>query len=188
MVWKVFAKLQEKTIEEIPIVVEDMVFKRATVLPQSSEVKFLINIAKQSGNFEIFEGGTVVADGKIRTTKNISTEFKNSKEKQLPKTHSLPLSREDLYKECYLRRYMYTGDFQGVIQTDIEGRHGLIEWNGKFDSFLDSIFHLSLVAEHRRDLTLPTFIRKIVIDPHLHLELANKNKGRCYEFAVNHSC
>lgn len=177
LAWKVFAKLMEKEITEVPIVAENINLKRATVLPHNGEVKFIVNISKQSGNFEIFEGGSVVATGKIRISKDISLEFVNPEEPELPQDQYLPLSREDIYKECHLRRYMYKEHFQGVIQTDVYGLHGRLEWRGKFDSFLDTMFHLSILTEYSRDLTLPTYIQRIVIDPDSHLNLANESKG-----------
>lgn len=87
-------------MEEVLVVMENITFKRVTVLPQSGRVKFLINISKISGNFEIFEGGSVVAYGIIRPSKNISSEFTFAEEPKLPPNHYLPLNREEVYKEC----------------------------------------------------------------------------------------
>lgn len=67
--------------------------------------------------------------------------------------------------------------FQGLIQTDIDGLYGQLEWKGKFDSFLDTIFHLCVITDYSRELRLPSYIQRVVINPISHLELANKSKG-----------
>lgn len=179
LVWKVFALLQEKDMEEVPIIVENMIFKRTIELPRDKNVTFIVNIAKGSGKFEISESGSIVATGKIHTTDDMSTEFVHLKDDQSLQDYSLPLSRDDVYKECSLRRYKYSGDFQGVIQTNVHGLSGLLEWKGKFDSFLDTILHLSIIGDYSRELKLPSSIQRIVIDSHLHLELVKEFKGRC---------
>lgn len=169
-------------MNEMPIIMENVIFKRATVLPSSGEVKFIVTIAKQSGNFEIYEGGSVVVTGNIKTSRDISSEFVEVAEPSTPSNDYLPLTKDDMYKECHLRRYTYTGYFQGITEADVYGTRGRLEWKEKFDSFLDTMLHLSILTEHSRDLILPTYIQQVVIDPQSHLKLVNESKGKSNKF------
>lgn len=75
LVWKVFADMQLAKMEELPIIFENVKFQRATVLPHNETVSFLVNIMKQSGMFEIFEGGSVVVSGRVYTPKEVREIF-----------------------------------------------------------------------------------------------------------------
>lgn len=153
-------------------------FKRATVLPPSTEVQFLVNIMKQSGHFEIFEGGSVVTTGTIYTMRDVSTAYCDANCPQVSKDDYLPLSSVDIYKECHLRRYLYEGYFLGLKECDVRGLRGKIKWQGNFTAFMDTMLHLTIVAETKRDLFLPTAIEKVVIDPQKHLKLITEDQGR----------
>ncbi|KAJ8950730.1 hypothetical protein NQ318_011221 [Aromia moschata] len=158
-VWEVLAEMRMKSIEETPLVVEEVKFKRAT-----------------SGNFEIFEGGSVVCTGRISTLKDVTGEFTNPERPTVPKSSYLPLSKADIYKECRLRRYMYDGIFQGIAECDVFGLQGRIEWHQKFTSFLDTMLHLTVIADAQRNLKLPTSMEKLVIDPVEHLKQVSQEK------------
>lgn len=158
-------------------------FKRATVLPPDGEITFLVNITKLSGYFEIFEGGSVVATGTISSPKDISSEFIHPEEPRLPENDFLVMKKEDFYKECLLRRYMHVDYFQGVTETDVYGVYGRVEWKGKFDSFLDTMLHISILSDTNRDIIV-SFIQQVTIDPELHLNLVKDETGTHQHFLI----
>ncbi|KAJ8964696.1 hypothetical protein NQ317_001270 [Molorchus minor] len=177
LVWSLFADMHLKDKDCFPVVIENVKFLRATVLPPNGEVKFLTNIMKQSGYFEIFEGGSVVVSGTISAPKNIAGHFTNTQYPDDLIDNSITMQRDDIYKECHLRRYKYNGLFQGIKECDVYGTHGIAEWKGQFTSFLDSMLHLGIVADSGRDFKLPKSIEKLVIDPAEHLRMVSSQKG-----------
>lgn len=62
IVWKTFAKLRGAEFEKMPVVLEEVQFHRATIMPKEGSVKFLINIFDGTGDFEICEGNTITRD------------------------------------------------------------------------------------------------------------------------------
>lgn len=176
LVWDTFAKQQLKEKEEVPIIFENVKFKRTTVLSSGEDVKFLINITKQSGNFEIFESGSVVCTGVIRTPKNGIVEFKQRDAPNNSQNGYMIMKREDIYKECWLRRYVYKDYFQGLIECDIYGKTGKLEWRGKFGSFLDTMLQITVISQSNRDVMLPTGIQQITIDPVHHLNIVQNQE------------
>lgn len=56
LAWKTFAKMKGTTHDRLPIVLENVVFHRATILPKDGSVKFGLNFFDGSGKFEICEG------------------------------------------------------------------------------------------------------------------------------------
>lgn len=180
LAWRTLAHLHIKDLESLPVIVENLMFKRATVLPQQTDVKFLVNVMKQSGYFEIFEGGSVVCTGTIRTVKDVTGAYCDVDCPVVATEGYLPLTADDIYKECRLRRYLYEGSFQGLAQCDVQGLQGRIKWQGNFTGFLDTMLHMTIISETKRDLLLPTAIEKVVIDPRKHLELAEQEQGKLF--------
>ncbi|XP_057651186.1 fatty acid synthase-like isoform X1 [Diorhabda carinulata] len=178
LVWDTFAKQQLKEKEKVPIIFENVKLIRATVLSSGDGVKFLINIMKQSGNFEIFESGSVVCTGVIRSPKNEIVEFKQKTVPNDTQNGYMNMEKKDIYKECWLRRYVYKDYFQGVIQSDVFGRTGKLEWKGEFASYLDTMLQMTVLSQSNRDLFLPTGIQQVTIDPVQHLNIVRQeHKG-----------
>ena len=175
IVWKTFAKLQGAEFEKLPVVMEEVQFHRATIMPKEGSVKFLINIFDGTGDFEICEGGSVAVTGKIRIPENIDKEQLNlqppavSKEPEL-----LELKTEDVYKDLRLRGYDYTGNFQGIMNSDNRGTVGKLKWVGEWISFVDTMLQFSILGKDTRDLYLPTRLQQVIINPIAHKELAEK--------------
>ncbi|CAH1132765.1 unnamed protein product [Ceutorhynchus assimilis] len=175
LVWKVTAEANSKTVQTYPIVFESLKFLRATVLPEGEDVVFYINIMKQSGYFEIFEGGSVCCSGTIKSTKVISDEFINPDKPKIDVNGYNPLRKQDVYKWFNLKRYKYSGIFQGIESVDVGGTVGKIKWHNSFTSFLDTMIQISLVTEYSYDLYLPTRLQKLVIDPVRHFKEITSN-------------
>jgi len=169
LVWQTFAKLQDKNIEDFPVVIENVQFLRATIMPKDGNVNFLINIFEGTGNFEICEGGSVAVTGKIYVPDDIDTE-----QLELPEPYvdenSLPLKSGDIYKDLGLRGYDYKGVFRGVKEADNRGTKGQLEWIGNWISFIDTMLQFSILGLKVKELYLPTRMQRVIIDPVKHLE------------------
>lgn len=169
--WKTFAKLRNEDFEQLPVIIQDVQFHRATILPKEGSVKFLINIFEGTGEFEICEGGSVAVSGKIYVPENVGKELLN-----LPKPHTkeeadvLPLVAADIYKELRLRGYDYEGLFRGVVESDNRGLNGKLKWENNWISFIDTMLQFSILGQNTRELYLPTRLQKIIINPKLHTE------------------
>lgn len=174
LVWDTLTNLYLSRIEEFPVVFESVRFKRATVLNGDKGVKFLVNIMLHTGHFEICESGSTVCTGIIRYIKDIEKEFLLEDVSQNNTNDNIKMTREDIYKETYLRRYYYKGMFQGMIESDLDGLNGKIEWKGNFCTFLDTMCHLVLSATTSRQLMLPTSIQQVIIDPVKHLKMSEE--------------
>ncbi|XP_046403851.1 fatty acid synthase-like [Ischnura elegans] len=182
LVWKTFAKLQGKSFEEFPVVLEEVKFHRATIMPKEGAVKFLVNIFESSGEFELSEGGSVAVSGKIFASEDpdkdalkLSTpKSKIPKEALIPPI--LPLATNDVYKELRLRGYDYGGIFQGIKESDNEGLMGKLSWIGNWVSFMDTMLQFSILGQTSRELYLPTRIQRVCINPKKHMELVEAMK------------
>ncbi|CAI6345632.1 unnamed protein product [Macrosiphum euphorbiae] len=171
LVWKTFARLQDKNIEEFPVVIENVQFLRATIMPKDGNVNFSISIFEGTGNFEICEGDSVAVTGHISVLDDTDLE---QLEAELPvidiNENALPLKSGDIYKDLGLRGYDYKGLFRGVQESDNKGVQGKLEWNGNWISYIDTMLQFSILGLKTKELYLPTRIQKIIVDPVKHLK------------------
>ncbi|KAL1467983.1 hypothetical protein MTO96_041785, partial [Rhipicephalus appendiculatus] len=66
LAWRSLARRCEKPLHQVPVIFEDVTLCRATILPKSGSVRFQVITMPVSGEFEVCEGGAVVAKGRIR--------------------------------------------------------------------------------------------------------------------------
>lgn len=129
MAWKVFARIHLKNIEECPVVFENISIKKATLLPYNERLSFFVTILPRSGNFEIIESGNSVAIGKVRLLDNNYTEYQDLKQNFTYNRSSITLNTEDFYRICNLRKYKFENDFQGLIETELNGKvNSIVFW------------------------------------------------------------
>lgn len=154
---------------------ERISFKRTTTLNPNTDIIFYVNILRQTGDFEIFESGSVVATGNIKILENYQTICESNERNG----ESIILTANDFYKEISLRNLYYKGGFRSVTSFDMKKRKTKIQWCNKFDCFLDTMIQVIVIFDlYPRDLFLPTFIGKLMIHPPSFLEQATKYKGK----------
>nr|XP_022904132.1 fatty acid synthase isoform X2 [Onthophagus taurus] len=165
LVWKTFAKLHNADFEKFPVILKDIQFQRATIMPKEGSVKFLINIFEGSGEFEICEGGSVAVSGKIFKPENIEKETLNLSPKTSTDNDLLNLTTADIYKELRLRGYDYEGLFKGITESDNKGLNGKLKWSENWISLMDTMLQFSILGQNTKELYLPTRLHKAVINP-----------------------
>ncbi|XP_044766742.1 fatty acid synthase-like [Coccinella septempunctata] len=172
LVWKTFAKLRNEDFEQMAVVLEDVNFHRATIMPKEGSVKFLINIFEGSGAFELCEGGSVAVSGKIRVPEDMDKEMLDLPKPEMKgdKT-ALPLEMKDIYKELRLRGYDYEGLFKGIKESDNYGVVGELLWKENWISYIDTMLQFSILGLNTRELYLPTRLQRAIINPKKHLEM-----------------
>lgn len=176
LAWRTFAKTKNSTFEKTPVVLEDIVFHRATILPKDGSVKFGVNFFDGTGRFEICEGGSLAVSGKIYVPEDI--ELEHLPLDPLDQDQSaLQLKTNDIYKELRLRGYDYAGKFRGVTESDSKAVTGKLHWEENWVSFIDTMLQFSILGKDLRELYLPTRIERAVFNPLKHFEIVEQLKG-----------
>lgn len=174
LAWKSLTKRCGKPFHQVPVVFEDVTLHRATIIPKTGSVKFLVNIMRASGDFEVCEAGMVAASGRIR----MAEEGEKLLEKEPPgtpaETVAYELEAEDIYKELRLRGYEYTGAFQGIIKVDLNKPYGKLKWEDNWVTFIDTMLQFSILGNPVRTLNLPVRIQSCRVDPEVHAKVVEK--------------
>ncbi|CAH1398200.1 unnamed protein product [Nezara viridula] len=159
LVWQTFAKLHDKEFEQMPVIIKDAQFLRATIMPKD----------EGSGEFEIRESGAIVVRGKIKESTGYEKESLSLGPLPGAVKDSFKLQKKDIYKDLHLRGYDYKGIFRGVIKADDLENRGELEWRGNWISFMDTMLQFAIIKINSRELLIPTRYKKIIIDPIAHL-------------------
>lgn len=178
LVWKTFAKMHSTTYDRLPVVLENVVFHRATILPKDGSVKFGLNFFDGSGKFELCEGGSLAVSGTIKVPEDIEMEELPLDPLPYDKKSGLVLERGDVYKELRLRGYDYAGVFRGINKTDSKANSGELEWANNWISFMDTMLQFSIMGKDLRELYLPTRIERISINPAKQFSMLEKTSDR----------
>ncbi|XP_041987847.1 fatty acid synthase [Aricia agestis] len=169
LVWRTVAKLHNKKPEETAIVLENVQFKRATIVSRDAPVRFLINVLEGTGEFEVAEGGGVAVTGRVRLADPAAAERLPTAADTAAAADAAvdepPLQADDIYKELRLRGYNYRGVFRGIVSSDQRGTVGRLAWNDNWVSFMDTMLQFCIIGVDTRQLYLPTRLQRAVIDP-----------------------
>lgn len=183
LVWRTMAKLRKKKIEETCVVLENIQFKRATIVSRELPVRFLVSILEGSGEFEVCEGGGVVVSGVVRLSDEHAAE--RLAPADLPASPApadadadlLTLDTNDVYKELRLRGYNYSGIFRGIRASNSDGSAGQLAWEDNWISFMDTMFQFSTIGMDTSELYLLTRVLRVVIDPVAQAEALTTAEG-----------
>ncbi|XP_065204299.1 fatty acid synthase-like isoform X2 [Planococcus citri] len=173
IVWQTLAKMQKKKWRDLPVVFEQVRFERVTEIPDKGYLNFNVAIHIGTNNFEVTEKGAVVATGLVRVAENIAIEKVDTSrfENDTIDTDSITLDSEDFYKEMRLRGYSYKKAFRRVTCVNSTGTHGEISWDDNFVTFMDAMAQFLILQIDTRELLVPIFIRKLVIDVKRHFQM-----------------
>ncbi|XP_050542991.1 fatty acid synthase-like [Daktulosphaira vitifoliae] len=165
-VWNVLAKLQLKSLEELPVVFDDVQFFKLTSIPSNGKLTFIINILKETRQFEIKENDCVVVSGFIDiqvTDDQIElTEIKDYDAGQL--------MSNDIYKDLTYKGYKYGKTFQNLSIVSQNGNSGSIDFDGQWAPFLESLLQVHLLNLDTRHYHAIKYINKISILPKKHYQ------------------
>lgn len=115
------------------------------------------------------EGDNVIVSGIVRVPDDIAIEkipvqFLSDRDN----TEEC-MNTADIYKELRLRGYQYTGSFRLLKSSSITGKAGHIKWPINWVAFMDNMLQMKILSLDSRNLYVPTYIQKLVIDPTYHM-------------------
>uniref|UniRef100_A0A8C0C408 Fatty acid synthase n=1 Tax=Buteo japonicus TaxID=224669 RepID=A0A8C0C408_9AVES len=154
LAWRTLAQSLGMAMEQMAVMFEEVTIHQATILPKKGSVQLEVRLMPASHCFEVSGNGNLAVSGDFHSQVDMSSKS--------------GLLKEDVYQELHLRGYNYGPTFQGVLECNSEASAGKVLWNGNWVTFLDTLLHVTILAESGRSLRLPTRIRSVYIDPVLH--------------------
>ncbi|GFW58514.1 fatty acid synthase [Trichonephila clavipes] len=163
LAWEALASKLQKNSQEMPVVIENFKIHRPTVITVQTLTKFFVNVLDSSGRFEITEGRSIVASGKVFECKNLT--FQESPAEY--NSSDLSVSASDIYDELKRSGYEYGPCFQGLVESNIDGTAGLVQWRDQWIPFLDALLLFFGIITNEEGFYLPTGALSFKIDPNV---------------------
>ncbi|KAM4824750.1 fatty acid synthase [Urocitellus parryii] len=172
LVWRTLAHRLGLSLEQVPVVFEDVTLHQATILPRTGTVPLEVRLLEASRAFEISQNGSLIVSGKVYQWEDPDPKLFEHPE-DLGPAEALPtscLTQADIYKELRLHGYDYGPHFQGILEATLEGNSGKLLWKDNWVTFLDTVLQMSILSSGHHSLHLPTRITAVHIDPASHLQ------------------
>ncbi|KAM5149351.1 fatty acid synthase isoform 2-T2 [Callospermophilus lateralis] len=172
LVWRTLAHRLGLSLEQVPVVFEDVTLHQATILPRTGTVPLEVQLLEASRAFEISQNGSLIVSGKVYQWEDPDPKLFEHPE-DLGPAETLPtscLTQADIYKELRLHGYDYGPHFQGILEATLEGNSGKLLWKDNWVTFLDTVLQMSILSSGHHSLHLPTRITAVHIDPASHLQ------------------
>ena len=130
LAWKALARIKSLDVSKAPIVLHDMMVHRGTILTKS--VKFHVVFSPGTGHFEIMEGDSLAASGKMCLVEEPTAwyyENVDRSEKDRMLCDRVTLTTEDVYKEFLLRGYEYGMFSHQKLSFQLKNYRTRISWH-----------------------------------------------------------
>ncbi|CAG2164273.1 unnamed protein product, partial [Oppiella nova] len=170
LVWEEFAKQCGSTRDQLPVIFENVDFKRATIVGKSAHLLFKLDLSQMNGEFSIEESHELIVSGRIRVPK-VSEKFLPLRQKviniQKESEFKYNLSADFIRKELLIRGYNYGHRFRSIVAADMDNCVAKVRSEGNWIEFTEAMLQFLVLLEPTRDLLLVTSIESIHCDPRL---------------------
>lgn len=167
-------------IQKMKLVIENIEVFRMVPIGERQNIYVTVSTHRASGSFEIIRNQTIILQGKIKQVNDIHmTDFPMKQNES-----ALMLDQSDFYKVIKIRGYDYRGIFRSIQSIRDDGQYGKIKWNDNWAVFIDNMLQFSICYNLTRNfnaLTVPTKIRKILIDAQAHMKVIDQTEDGLIE-------
>ena len=201
--WELASRSLNLKREETPIIFEDVIIHRATIMPKSGMISFAMKYNQENGTFAMLNNGTVTTTGRIRIPNNeskflIYQDMLNTIDTVKTKKCRMQLITKDVYKEFRLRGYDYGPEFQTINEVSINDEFSVATVKFKnWVTFVDGMIQTVIIGRPIRALLVPVRIDYLACDPIImsqHLKSISENDSSAtsssyldtiYDFCLN---
>ena len=182
LAWRIYAGSLAKPWNEVPVVWEQVQFKRAVFISEDNLTYLKVVYSRKTGDFVILENDNECCRGKvygpIDDSLLLQSQFYENQNRVFE--NEVTLTRDDIYKDLRVRGYDYSGEFKKLSQirtNDFQILLGECEWDGNVVSFLDNLLQAQMLASPFRKLMVPVMVKNMRIDPKVLFETITHNKA-----------
>ena len=181
LAWRIYAASLAKVWNDVPVVWEQVQFKRAVFLSEDNPTNLKVVYSRKTGDFVILENDNECCRGKvygpIDDSLLLQSQFYENQNRVLD--NEVILTKDEIYKDLRVRGYDYSGEFQKLIRirtNDFQTLLGECEWDGNIVPLLDNLLQAQMLASPFRKLMVPVMVKNMRIDPKVLFETIRHNK------------
>ncbi|CAL1284486.1 unnamed protein product [Larinioides sclopetarius] len=171
LAWEALAMKHQKDFKEMSIVIEDFEIIRTITTKAETPLKFFVNIQNSSGKFEILESKSLVASGKISQCQD--TVYLEAPPEYT--SNGTCVSGQDIYDDLRSSGFEYGPAFRSITECCFRGTSGLIKWQDRWISFLQTHVSMPLLIKNNKRPMIPTSAAFFKIDPNVATAYISEN-------------
>ncbi|CAG2102821.1 unnamed protein product, partial [Medioppia subpectinata] len=168
LAWKRMAATYGRIWNQIPVIFEDVQFRRAIFLSDSEETRIKVKYQEHSGEFAIYESNHISCVGKIRTTDEYCLNVQHLLIDNNKNDFEVEIKAKDIYKDLKILGYDYGPKFRKLVSIrskNFKTLEGEIEWDGNMITFLDSLLQTMALGQPFKKMMVPVMIKALRCDP-----------------------
>ncbi|KPI93194.1 Fatty acid synthase [Papilio xuthus] len=165
-VWDLLAMSLGMQKKQLSVQYKDIKLYCQPMLHKQRQLRLFSTLHRGTGYFEIMDEHNRVATGFIKG----EIDDDERPENEFISSEELDLKSEDIYEILKKRGFDYSGEFQSIRKTNKSLTEAQIIWNNNWVTFIDGILQLYVLARSNDSISLPTHIRKMIIDIKKHSE------------------
>ncbi|XP_075984126.1 fatty acid synthase-like [Anticarsia gemmatalis] len=170
-VWDTLAMFYGVEKRKMSVVFRDVYLDAQPLLHDNSPLRLSVAINRGTGYFEILDDKYKVISGyiteltdELETHPEIDTNVENR-----------DLSAQDIYQLLYERDYMYSDEFRSIESANASLNEASVSWRDNWVTLIDGMLQLNVLRQQHDAVSLPTYIRKILIDIEKHTNYQKNN-------------
>ncbi|XP_013141731.1 PREDICTED: fatty acid synthase [Papilio polytes] len=158
--WDLLAMSLGLLKKQLSVQFKDIKLYCQPMLHQQRQLRLFTTLHRGTGYFEIMDENNRVATGYIKGEVDDERPFTN----EFTSSEELDFKSEDIYDVLKKRGFDYSGEFQSIKKANKSLTEADITWNNNWVTFIDGMLQLNILARSHDSISLPTHIRKIIID------------------------
>ncbi|KAJ8711419.1 hypothetical protein PYW07_008661 [Mythimna separata] len=168
--WDTLAMHLEIAKRQEPVQFRDVHLYAQPALHDQRPLRLSVALHRGSGRFEVLNENSRVASGFIRSVKH-SVVGKND-------DTEMELSSKDIYQLLQDRDYNYSCDFVSIEAASESLNQAALVWRDNWVTFIDGLLQMNMLRQAHDAVSLPTLIRKLDLNPRIHLQDAYSLNGK----------
>ena len=181
LAWRIYAGSLAKPWNEVPVVWEQVQFKRAVFMSEDNLTHLKVVYSRKTNDFVILENDNECCRGKVYGSIDdsllLQSQFYENQNRVFD--DELTLTKDDIYKDLRVRGYDYSEKFQKLRQirtNNFQDVLGQCEWDGNMITFLDNLLQAQMLVSPFRKLMVPIGVKNMRIDPKVLYETVRHNR------------
>ncbi|KAL4721437.1 hypothetical protein ACJJTC_012512, partial [Scirpophaga incertulas] len=170
-VWDVVAMTAGHKKKKVSVKFSDVKLYSQPSLEDGTLLSLTVSVQRGSGRFEVFNDNCVLLEGFVFVLRGSKTSIQNEMITE-GRYDTRIMERDDIYRIFFRNRYDYKDQFRSIAKVSYDLTQAEILWQNNWVTFIDGVLQMNALRYCYEGISIPNWIKKIVIDVNSHLNQA----------------
>ncbi|KAL4711927.1 hypothetical protein ACJJTC_006096, partial [Scirpophaga incertulas] len=170
-VWDVVAMTAGHKKKKVSVKFSDVKLYSQPSLEDGTLLSLTVSVQRGSGRFEVFDDNCVLLEGYVFLIVSSKTSRQNEMITE-GRYDTRIMERDDIYRIFFRNGYDYKDQFRSMAKVSYDLTQAEILWQNNWVTFIDGVLQTNALRYSQEGVSMPNWIKKIVIDVKSHLNQA----------------